>query len=221
MIKAIIFDLWNTIIPGSVDFKFLASLARNAGISCSDYISRFEHSVQVKKYSSLEEMKVDFDRDFFDISPKLRDLLFAQTCLNDDFKIITFPDSVSVLKKLRKDGYKLVLLSNTENISTEKVMKKLKLEKYFDVLGYSYDIGAVKPDKEAFSFVLKKLKLNPSEVLMVGDSMRSDIGGSQSAGMHNCLINRSGKILVDSKVVSEFEIQSLNEIPRILSKLND
>ena len=71
-----------------------------------------------------------------------------------------------------------------------------------------------------FDCILKKTRVLPSEVLMVGDSLRSDIIGAKKAKMHNCWINRPNKSYDLAKVVPEFEIKSFNELPKVLNKLN-
>jgi len=88
------------------------------------------------------------------------------------------------------------------------------------VLCLSYDLHAIKPEKKVYSFALKKLKVRPHEALMVGDSVRADIFGSKRAGLHNCLINRSGKIIDYKIAVPEFEVKSLVELERVLGELN-
>ena len=55
---------------------------------------------------------------------------------------------------------------------------------------------------------------------MVGDSLRSDIAGSQAVGMHNCYIERQKKDPVPG-LKPEFTIHSLDEIFKILGKLNE
>ena len=74
----------------------------------------------------------------------------------------------------------------------------------------------IKPDKQVYAHILKKLKVKPHEALMVGDSMRSDIFGSKRAGLHNCLINRSGKVIDYKVAVPNFEIKSLKELFEVL-----
>ena len=126
------------------------------------------------------------------------------------------------LKKLKKEGYKIALLSKTESVQQKSLEKKIKLTNYFDFLGYSFEIGAVKPDKKMFQTVLSHFNILPSEAIMVGDSIRSDIGGAQSVGIHNCLIQWDK---LDRKyhpeIKPEFKITKLDEILIILGDLNE
>ena len=135
-------------------------------------------------------------------------------------KIYFFEDAVFTLKKLKKDGYKLALLTNTENIAFEKVELILKTSKYFDYLGLSYEIGEVKPNKKMYQSVVNHFNVKESECLMVGDSLRSDVIGAKKVGMHQVWINRPGKSYDLAKITPEFELNTLKDIDRVLGVLN-
>lgn len=219
MIKLIVFDLWNTLIPNTIDWPFLFSSIKNQGVSLGDYLARYEHSTQLKNYKNFNELRKDFLKEFGEDSAVLEAELY-EVFTNRLDRVCFFPSVVNVLEKLRKDGYKLALLSNTESIAFDKVDKKLNVSKYFDFLGLSYKIGAIKPDKRMFLSVLKHFKVKESEALMVGDSLRSDISGAQSVGMHNAWINRKGLSFDLAKVKPEFELNTLKNIDGVLGELN-
>lgn len=220
MIKAIIFDLWDTLVPSTVDFKKLISLLNLEHLSREDFIKRYECSTQLKKFASFSKLHKSFLAEF-----KKEDFVLSE----EEFRLVYcgrvkkysfFPEVRRTLISLGGLGFKLGILSNTENLITAELERELLLGKYFDALCYSFDVGAIKPDKKAFSFVLSKLKVKPHEALMVGDSLRSDIFGSARMGLHNCLINRSGKVLDYSVAKPEFEIKSLVEVKKVVGELN-
>ena len=220
MIRAVIFDLWNTLGADSLDFDKLISLLKQEHLSRKDFIVKYENAVQLKRYNSFSELHKDYLVAFNRQPHELVEKLLHEIYFNRANKIVIFPDAKESLVSLKEMGLKLALLSNTENILTDKISKKTSLFTHFDALCLSCDIGALKPSKKMFSFALSKLKVKPSEALMVGDSLRSDICGSKSFGLHNCLLNRSGKILDYANVVPEFEIKSLSEVERVVGELN-
>jgi len=220
MIKAIVFDLWETLIPATIDFVHLGSLIKTGGIPLNDFTFRYEKAVQLKKYKNFEELRKDFFKEFNQESNELLEKELYEIFFNRFDKIHFYPEVEKNLVKLKAQGYKLGLLSNTENLHAGDVAKKLKLENYFDAICLSFEIGALKPDKKAFAAVLKKLKVKPSEALMVGNSLRSDVGGAQSSGLHNCWLNRSSNHTGFGKAKPEFEILSLNDIYKVLGALN-
>jgi putative hydrolase of the HAD superfamily len=220
MIKVIVFDLWNTLIPATIDFVRLKSLTKKGNSSLSEFIGRYERATQLKKYGSFEELRADFFNEFKGNEKFLGEEELYEIYFNRMDKINFFPDVEKNLVALKKEGYALALLSNTESVNAKAISKKLNLTKYFDYLFFSFDLGFVKPDKGAFLGALSKMGFGPQEALMVGDSLRSDINGSKNVGMHNCLINRSGNIFDVDKAKPDFEIKSLDGLFGVLKVLN-
>ena len=220
MIKLVVFDLWQTLIPATLDFVHMASLLKQEKLSLSEFIPRYERATQLKKYKNFEELRKDFFEEFKEYDNKLLEQELYEIYFNRIDHIHFYPEAKETLIKLRKEGYKVALLSNTESLLTKEIEKKLELSKLFDLVVLSYETGAIKPDKQAFDYVLKKLKVKPSEALMEGDSLRSDIIGSKNAGMHNCLINRMGKVIDTAKASPDFTIKSLDEVSYVLGVLN-
>lgn len=219
MIKLIVFDLWNTLIPATIDWPHLRSLVGKKNMDLGDFISRYEFATQLKNYKSFSAYKKDFIKEFGPDSDLL-EKEFYEIYTNRMDKINFFSDVEKNLVKLKEKGFKLALLSNTESIAFRKVDSKLNISKYFDFLGLSYKLGAIKPDKKIFLHVLKKFKVNPSDALMVGDSLRSDVTGASGVGMHNVWINRKGKSFDFANIKPEFELNTLNDIHKVVGVLN-
>ncbi len=53
--------------------------------------------------------------------------------------------------------------------------------------------GYLKPSSRAFSFLLERLEVPPSQVLFMGDSYSKDCQGAKKAGMYSCLITANRK----------------------------
>jgi 2-haloalkanoic acid dehalogenase type II len=220
MIKVVAFDLWNTLIATTIDFPHLISLAKKDNLSLGEFIGKYENATHKKSFDSFEELKNAFFKEFNQTNNVLLEKELYEVYTNRIDKIIFFSDVKENLIKLKKQGYVLVLVSNVENLAFIEVNKVLNLEKYFNHFCLSYEVGAIKPDKRMFDCALKKTKVLPSEVIMVGDSLRSDIVGAQNSKMHNCWINRPKKSYDLAKITPEFEIKTLDDIYSVLSELN-
>ena len=214
LIKVIAFDLWNTLIGSTMDFPYLISLSKKDDWSLGEYIAKYENALHKKSFSSFQELKNAFFKELKETENELLEKALYDIYSSRVDKIVFFPDVEDNLLKLKKQGYPLVLVSNVENLAFDDVNKVLDLNKYFDYFCLSFEVGAIKPDKKMFDCILKKTRVLPSEVLMVGDSLRSDIIGAKKAKMHNCWINRPNKSYDLAKVVPEFEIKSFNELPK-------
>ncbi|MDD3083620.1 MAG: HAD family hydrolase [Candidatus ainarchaeum sp.] len=220
MIKLIVFDLWRTLIPATIDFNHLFSLTKKNFLTKEEFLKNYERATHIKNYSSINELKKDFFLAFNGIEKSTLDKMFYEIYFNRFDKIHFFPDVEKNLTNLKNSGYKLALLSNTESLLAGNIEQKLSLNKYFDFLGYSFNIRSLKPNKEAFLFVLKKFGVEPFESLMVGDSLRTDIFGAKKVGMYSVLVNRNNFILDNANVKPDFEIKSFNEIEKVLNFLN-
>ena len=83
--------------------------------------------------------------------------------------------------------------------------------KGFDVFT-PQEIGYEKPDKRAFTEVLKIMRTAPQEALMVGDTLDKDIRPALALKMKAVLIDRTGKVS-DNSIV---KISSLKELKQYL-----
>jgi len=92
------------------------------------------------------------------------------------------PGMLALLRELKEKGYSLHVLSNAGQ-TTKKVVLSQPAFSVFDTITCSYEIGQIKPHKEAFSAVLKKINARPEECVMIGDNLHSDIRGAQQAGL--------------------------------------
>ena len=97
-------------------------------------------------------------------------------------------DAVKTLKTLKK--YKILALITIYDHAphVRRTLSSFDLEKYFDCIVISDEVGCVKPDKRIFEIALEKTNLKPGEVLFVGDNPKDDIGGAQNAGITPILI---------------------------------
>lgn len=68
-------------------------------------------------------------------------------------------------------------------------LKSMGLDEYVDFGASSDDAGFLKPDAHCFEYLLYNLKMEPSDVLYVGDSYVKDIVGAHNAGIDAVLVN--------------------------------
>jgi putative hydrolase of the HAD superfamily len=125
-----------------------------------------------------------------------------------------FDDSIAALNTFRSN-YKLGLLTNgAPDIQWDKILGA-GIEKYFDSIIVSGDIGIGKPDPRIFEAMLSRLESTRNDTVMIGDSLRSDIGGARAAGIKAVWINRYN-LLNDGPVVPDMEIKNLSQLRPIL-----
>ncbi|QWG28311.1 HAD family hydrolase [Bacillus mycoides] len=78
------------------------------------------------------------------------------------------------------------------NGSTQRQKAKIintNLNRHFDTIIISEETGFSKPDKRIFEFALKKLNVQPEDVLFVGDDLEKDIAGCQNVNIKGIWFN--------------------------------
>ena len=96
-----------------------------------------------------------------------------------------------------------------------KRLKNSGLDKYFKQIFISDEIGFEKPSIQFFEPVLKAVHREKSEIMIIGDSLTSDMNGGNNAGIKCCFYNPQGKT-VEGDIKVDYEIKSLGEIYAVL-----
>jgi len=139
-------------------------------------------------------------------------------------KLRKLPYVDEVLQKLKRK-YKLGIITNTVTSREEHVriaLRRVGLERYFDVILTSVDVGFAKPDEKIFLLALKALNVQPEEAIMVGNRVSKDILGGNRVGMKTILFRWNDRY--PEKITPPVEqlmciINSLKELPSILSEM--
>ncbi len=112
--------------------------------------------------------------------------------------------------------YNLALVTNGLKEVQRKRLKKSKLDRYFDEVIISDEIGASKPDNKFFETTFTKIgSPAKTEVLIIGDSLTSDIQGANNYGIDACWLNPERHMRMRG-VTIKYEIESLLELVEIL-----
>ena len=88
----------------------------------------------------------------------------------------TVPErNLELFRKLRAEGYRLSLLSNTNPFNVEWALSKEfdghghSLDEYLDSMYLSYELKVMKPDERIYRLMLESEKVAPSQVLFIDD----------------------------------------------------
>jgi putative hydrolase of the HAD superfamily len=100
-----------------------------------------------------------------------------------------FPEVEECLPVLLR-RYRAALLTNGISEFQREKIDSVRLERWFPAIFVSAEVGAWKPQPEAFHYALRAVGCPPQEAVMVGDSMRHDIAGAAAVGMRTVWINR-------------------------------
>ncbi|MCI6873409.1 MULTISPECIES: HAD family hydrolase [Hallerella] len=107
------------------------------------------------------------------------------------------PQTIPLLKKLKKQGLKIGVISNFQHAPhVRKVLRKHGLLKILDAVIISGEVHVRKPDPEIFKIALERLGTKAEETLFVGDDPERDIRGATSVDMQTYLF-QNGSSLFD------------------------
>lgn len=98
--------------------------------------------------------------------------------------------AVDLCRKLRENGFDLYIITNGVTDTQKRRMGRSGLLPYITECFISETLGYQKPKKEFFDIVLKKIpEKDKSKIIVVGDSLTSDIKGAMNAGLDSIWIN--------------------------------
>lgn len=230
MVKAVLFDIGSTLISPSpnIDGVFYEkAIQRNHDIT---YEKVHSYMPYVDKYYEDEYLK---DGDFWCSPEGSREIYLdmyrylAHLCgLEHDAQSIAqlvykayleaqywrvYGDVHSCLKTLKKRHIQLGVVSNWSS-NLQNLLRSLNLMPYFDEVVASADVGYRKPDPMIFTLTLERMKLNPNDVIHVGDRVDADGEGARAAGIEAIIIDRHKLGECDDYQY----INSLDELPALI-----
>ena len=100
------------------------------------------------------------------------------------------PEAKEMLELLKNKGYRLFAASNSFGHLQRSRLEHAGILPYFEDTFISMDIGYDKPDIRFYQEALRRAGLQPHEVLMIGDSMTTDVLGAQAAGIDALFFDR-------------------------------
>lgn len=176
-----------------------------------------------KGEKTREEILTGRFEEFFD----LYDIDYDDSLVNDFNlfyqeelgKQVFFNDyAKEVLQKLGKN-YKQYAVTNGSKVAQTGKLRNSGLDKIFDGVFISEDLGYDKPSKEFFDIVFESIgSKNKDEYILIGDSLTSDMLGANNAGIKNIWYNPKD---LDNKanVKVDYKINNLKEVIEILENI--
>ncbi len=104
-----------------------------------------------------------------------------------------FPTVAKSLPVLASSGYRLSIVSNNPwSESIRASIRRHNVDKLFEKVIVSCDLGFRKPSRQIFDELLNGLSLPAANILFVGDSFTHDIEVPREMGFRTCLVDFEG-----------------------------
>ena len=233
MVKAVIFDLDNTLI----DFVKMKKLACEAAVN-----AMIDNGLNASKSKAMNTLFDLFNRHGWE-HQKIFQYLFKELTGRIDYKamsagivayrrvkdglLYSYPGVAPTLRELKAKGLKLAILADAPRIQAWLRLAAMGLHQEFDVVVTFDDVKRKKPAPEPFLLALKKLKVKPREAVMVGDSPQRDIATAQRLGMTTVLAGYGSARFLSSKKTAmqaksrakpDFVIKDVRSLLRVVSE---
>lgn len=176
MIKAIVFDLGNVLIP--FDYQRAIENFNKLESGLGEKFYKFAKD-NYPLHREFEAGKITEDAFIATMLRGMNSSIDREVFCKFYSDIFTLNEDVISLLPILKNTYRLFLLSNTNSIH-----KKYGYEHYpflmnFEKLFFSHEVGAVKPEKKFYNAVAQYSGLNPEEHIFIDDIEEYALGAKQ------------------------------------------
>lgn len=202
----------NAILEFNIDYKEDYHLKIYSDINTAIW-KEFEEGI-----ISQEELKVErFKRFSKEINTPFNEIDFSNSYINYLANAsFLYEDSLEVIKKLSKN-YKMAIVTNGLKTVQSKRIKKSPIAKYFDSIIISEEAKVSKPNPKIFEIALKTLNYSDkNKVLMIGDSLSSDIKGGINFGIDTCWANFNNT-KNSTSITPTYQVSSLINLIELLN----
>jgi HAD superfamily hydrolase (TIGR01509 family) len=127
-----------------------------------------------------------------------------------------YPGVVSTLRELKRQRFKLGVVSDGFRLKAWMRLNEAGLDGYFNAVVTYEDSGKRKPSKAPFLRICDELNVNPEECLMLGDWPERDVKGGQLVGMKACLA-KYGQLQPGN---ADYEIEDFTNLLEIVDRCN-
>jgi len=207
MIKLIAFDLWGTLAIKGNPFLHFSDIVKQEfelKLSKDEIVKIYEETVEIKYWETEMDAYNEFARRL-KISPSRENILKIMSAREKIEKdVIVFDFVIPLLKKLKKNGYKTAIVSNSSMFTYAEFNKKTNLLKYFDYEHFSFQIGYLKPNPQVYLELQRKAQVFNNEILMIGDDFENDFKAPKILGINAIMFKNYDSLLEDFK---KYEIE--------------
>jgi putative hydrolase of the HAD superfamily len=226
MIKAIIFDLDNTL----VDFMTMKDRAIDAAVH-----AMVDSGLNMTQAQAKDKINAIYKREGIEYQQVFDEFLKAEYGTIDN-KIISagivayrtareaalkpYPKVFPTLIELIKMGIKLAIVSDAPSNEAWLRLSYLNFHHLFDLIITYDESREKKPSPAPFNLALSRLNLSAKECLMIGDWAERDVVGAKAVGMKT-VFARYGDTFNTMNPGSDYDIISISELISIVKKENN
>ncbi len=218
------FDLDNTILDFSKSsYEAFHLLLREITGESSDEIYQVYKKINKQVWKDLEDGKINqttlrslrwslfFEKEGILFDPALANKKYLDYLMVTDYLV---DGALDVLNRI-KSNYQLILVTNGLKEVQRARIQHHQLKDYFEHVVISDELGVAKPNIKFFEHTMKLAgPLNKAEILMVGDTLGSDIKGANHYQIDSCWLSQDSSSSHDANPT--FTIKHISELLALL-----
>jgi len=225
MIRAVVFDLDNTLVDFMAMKRLSVEAAINAMIDAGLKLKREE--IQNRIDAIYKEKGIEFQsvfdeflyNEFQKVDYKILSAGVIAYRRAREAALVPYPHVYKTLVELAKMGLKLGVVSDAPAKEAWLRLTYLNLHHIFDHIVTFEDTGKRKPDAAPFKKILSLLQVKPNESLMVGDWAERDVVGAGKVGMKT-VFARYGDTFDTKESNADYEVNDVSELIEIIRNEN-
>jgi putative hydrolase of the HAD superfamily len=210
--RAVIFDLWQTLVPWPADAaeSYYRWMADAYGAPYDRFLDEWADGVHQRNTGPIEDYlrsvatALAVEPDFDHVLERRLDWTRKS--------LVPRADAVPTLETLRARGHKLGLITVCSQEVAD-VWDETPFAGRFDSTVFSCSVGLSKPDPEIYELACEQLGVEPAGCLFVGDGANDELPGAERVGLTALQLRAPGEQLTpDGEVWTGASIESLFEV---------
>ena len=225
MIKAVVFDLDNTLVDFMLMKRQAIDAAINAMMDAGLKLSRADIQKRIDaiyKEKGMEFQNV-FDQLLYDEFKKVDYKILSAGVIAyrraREAALVPYPHVYMTLMELLKMGIRLAVVSDAPVREAWLRLSYLNFHHIFDHVVTFEDTGKRKPHEAPFRRALELLQVEPREALMVGDWAERDVVGAAKVGMKT-VFARYGDTFGTVESNADYEVDDISELIEVVREEN-
>jgi putative hydrolase of the HAD superfamily len=194
--EAVIFDFFGTLVNdfGSSGGHMHTEMAAALAVPYEPFISLWSQTLEMRIVGAFESVEANIDHvcQALKVHPRAEQIRKAVEIRMSYIKraLEPRPDAINTLTELKKQTYKLGLISNA-SIEIPLLWDETALAKLIDKPIFSSRAHLKKPDDRIYYLACERLAVRPELCLYVGDGEDYELAGAAKIGLNPVLIRKS------------------------------
>ncbi len=200
MIRHILFDLGNVLVPVNWDIAFgrlIPHLPPDLADLCANDRLAFQNLL-AEPATALETGRIEFDEFFRIVRDILRTDLSEEEFHDIYCRIFSLDEEMVALGQILCERYGTWLVSNTSRAHYEYIVETFPRVEFYKDAALSFELGAMKPSAECYEKAARKFGIEPTSAVFI-DDLPENVAGAVAAGMTGIVFRNKVQLLDELK----------------------